>query len=202
MIMEYKSKFALLHFNENPNIGVYCRTNDSVVFLQKNLQKKVKNKIASTLDANIVELSVSDSSIVGSLLALNSRGVVITDFVDTKTVNKIKNQGLDVFVVKDVINAAGNDILANDNGALIHPDIRDYSMKKIGEKLGVPAGIMLDLPGYKRRTGGIADVFKDQLEFASAQDVDFIALSFITSAEHSLSTRESTPRSRHCLVLV
>jgi translation initiation factor 6 len=107
------------------------------VFLQKHLQKKVKNKITSTLDANIVELSVSDSSIVGSLLALNSQGAIITNFVDTETVNKIKNQGLNVFIIKDVINAAGNDILANDYGALIHPDIRNYSMKKIGETLGV-----------------------------------------------------------------
>lgn len=137
MIIEYKSKFQLLNFNENPNIGVYCRANDSVVFLQKNIQKKVKNKIASTLDANIVELSISDSSIVGSLLALNSRGAIITNFVDKETIHEIKNQGLDVFVVKDVINAVGNDILANDNGALIHPDIRNYSMKKIGETLGV-----------------------------------------------------------------
>ena len=52
--------------------------------------------------------------------------------------DKIKEQGLDIFAVKDVINAAGNDILVNDNGALIHPDIGDHSMKKIGETLGVP----------------------------------------------------------------
>ncbi|EMR74947.1 translation initiation factor 6 (aeIF-6), partial [Thermoplasmatales archaeon SCGC AB-540-F20] len=83
-------------------------------------------------------LSIADSTIIGSLLALNSQGVVVTDFADKETVDKIKEQGLDVFVVKDVINAAGNDILVNDNGALIHPDIKNYSMKKIGETLGVP----------------------------------------------------------------
>ena len=68
---------------------------------------------------------------------MNSRGAIVTNFVDTETVYKIKNQGLEVFIIKDVINAAGNDILANDYGALIHPDIRNYSMKKIGETLGV-----------------------------------------------------------------
>ena len=130
--------FQLLDFHENPNIGVYCRANDSIVFLQKNLLKRVKNKISSALDTSIVELSIADSTIIGSLLALNSQGAVVTDFADKETVDKIKEQGLDVFVVKDVINAAGNDILVNDNGALIHPDIKDYSMKKIGETLGVP----------------------------------------------------------------
>ena len=130
--------FQLLDFHENPNIGVYCRANDSIVFLQKNLLKRVKNKISSALDTSIVELSIADSTIIGSLLALNSHGAVVTDFADKETVDKIKEQGLDVFAIKDVINAAGNDILVNDNGALIHPDIGDHSMKKIGETLGVP----------------------------------------------------------------
>ena len=128
----------LLDFNENPNVGIYCRANDSIVFLQKSLTKKTKNKISSALDAEIVELSIVDSTIIGSLLALNSRGAVVTNFADEETASKIRDQGLDVFVFDDVINAAGNDILVNDNGALIHPDIKDYSMKKIGETLGVP----------------------------------------------------------------
>lgn len=130
--------FELLDFNENPNIGVYCRGNDSVVFLQKNLSKKVKKKVSSALDAKIVELTIADSTIIGSLLALNSTGVIVTNFADEETLSKITRYGLDVFVIKDVINAAGNDILTNDNGALIHPDIGDSSMKKIGETLGVP----------------------------------------------------------------
>ena len=128
----------LLDFNENPNVGVYCEANDSVVFLQKRLLKKAKKKISSALDVKIVELTIADSTIIGSLLVLNSKGAVVTNVADEETLNIIEEQGLDVFVVKDVINAAGNDILANDNGALVHPDIRDYSMKKIGETLGVP----------------------------------------------------------------
>jgi translation initiation factor 6 len=133
-----KSRFQLCSFNENPNIGVYCRANDFVVFIQKNLLKRVKRLISSALDVSIVELSIADSTIIGSLLAVNSYGAVVTDFADDVTVAKVKEQGLDVFVIKDVINAAGNDILVNDNGALIHPDIGDYSMKKIGEVFGVP----------------------------------------------------------------
>ena len=63
-------------------------------------------------------------------------------------------------------------------------------IRSTSEKLGEPVGVMLDLPGYKRRSGGIVDVFKDQLEFASEQDVDFIALSFITSAEQVSEIRD------------
>jgi translation initiation factor 6 len=128
----------LLDFNENPNIGVYCRANDSVIFLQKQLLKKTKKLISQALDVKIVEIDISESTIIGSLLVINSKGAVVTDFADKKVVKAIKKEGLDVFLIKDVINAAGNDILCNDHGALIHPDIRDYSMKKIGEVLDVP----------------------------------------------------------------
>jgi translation initiation factor 6 len=133
-----RPRFHICNFNENPNIGVYCRTNDFVMFVQKNLLRKVKKTISTVLDVKLVELSIADSTIIGSLVAMNSHGAIITDLADDEVVEKIKGQGLNVYVIKDVINAAGNDILANDNGALIHPDIKDHSMKKIGEILGVP----------------------------------------------------------------
>ena len=130
--------FELLDFNENPNVGVYCRANDSVVFLQKQLLKKVKKKITSALEVTLVELTIADSTIIGSLLALNSNGAIVTNVVDQETLSLIEDQDLDVLVVEDVINAAGNDILVNDHGARIHPDIKVSSLKKIEETLGVP----------------------------------------------------------------
>jgi translation initiation factor 6 len=130
--------FELLDFNENPNVGVYCRANDTVVFLQKQLSKKVKKKISQTLEVKLIELSIADSTIIGSLIALNSNGVVVTNVVGTETLNIIIDQGFNCYVIKDVINAAGNDILANDYGAIIHPDIKNNSLKNIEKTLGVP----------------------------------------------------------------
>ena len=129
--------FELLDFNENPNIGVYCRANDKVGFVQKNLLKKVKKKISSTLEVNLVELCIIDSTIIGSLIALNSNGAIVNNFTDQEAIKKIKEQDLNICIIKDIINAAGNDILTNDKGALIHPEISVRSMKKIGETLDV-----------------------------------------------------------------
>jgi len=131
--------FELLDFNENPNVGVSCVANDSVVFVQKQLLKRVKEKISSALDVKLVEISIADSTIIGSLVALNSNGFVVTSVVDKEAFDTIKEQSLNFHIVKDVINAAGNDILVNDHGALIHPDIKNYSLKKIETALGVPA---------------------------------------------------------------
>lgn len=128
----------LLDFNENPNVGVFCRTNDDVAFIRKGLSKKIKDKIISAIDVELVELSIADATIIGSLLAFNSKGAVVTDFVDASTINVIKDQGFDVCIISDKLNAAGNDILVNDHGALIHPDIEGESIEEIHAALKVP----------------------------------------------------------------
>jgi len=128
----------LLDFNENPNLGVFCRANDQVAFVRKGLQKKVKKKISQTLDVKLVELDIADASIIGSLIALNSKGAVVTDLADNNAVEVVRNQGLDVCVIGDKYNAAGNDILVNDYGALVHPDIEDDSLKDIKKIFNVP----------------------------------------------------------------
>ncbi len=131
-------RLELMSFNDNPNIGVFCKTNDDFCFIRKGLTKKIKKKIALTLDVEIIEISIADASIIGSLLSLNSKGVIITDFADEETIKIIKNQGLEVCVINDKLNAVGNDILVNDHAALVHPDLNEKSLEDIKEVLKVP----------------------------------------------------------------
>ena len=128
----------LLGFNENPNVGIYCRTNDTIVFLQQSLLKKTKHLVGEVLGVKVVELCIADSTIIGSLLTCNSHGAVVTAYANKDTFHTIEQQGFRVFPIKDVINAAGNDILTNDYGALVHPDLKTATVKKISDVLGVP----------------------------------------------------------------
>lgn len=142
-----KPRLMLCSFNENPNVGVFCRANDDIVFVRKALTKKVKNKIVETLDAKLVELNIADATIVGSLIAFNNTGAVVTDFIDIKAIKIIENEGFNVSVIKDKLNAAGNDILVNDSGCLVHPDMKQSSIDKIKNVFDVPVhrGTIADL---------------------------------------------------------
>jgi translation initiation factor 6 len=133
-----KPHLELMCFNENPNLGVFCRANDAVIFVPKGLSKKIKERIVLVLDVKLVELTIADATIIGSLLTFNSNGAVVTNFIDDDAVKIIKDQGLDVCVIDDKLNAAGNDILVNDCGALVHPDFKDNSLKEIEDTLKVP----------------------------------------------------------------
>jgi translation initiation factor 6 len=134
-----KSHFQQVDFNENPNIGVFCRANDNFLFTSKGLLKKIKKRIIQALDVELVELTIVDATIVGSLMTINSKGAIVTDFIGSKNLKIIKDHGLEVYVIEDIINAAGNDILVNDKGALIHPDINDETIENIQELFKVPA---------------------------------------------------------------
>ncbi len=54
-------------------------------------------------------------------------------------------------------------------------------VRSLSQKLKIPVGILLDLPGLKRSHGDIKAVFGQHLDFALTEDADFVALSFISS---------------------
>ena len=57
------------------------------------------------------------------------------------------------------------------------------TVRSVSQKMELPTSILLDCPGRKRRTGDTKAVFGDHLQFAQANQIDFIALSFITSTQ-------------------
>jgi len=127
-----------LDFFENPNLGVFCKTNNDVAFIRKGLSKKTKKLVTDALEVKLVELNISDANIIGSLLCINSKGAVVTDFAAKEDIKVIEKEGFEICIINDKINASGNDILANDNGALVHPDLKKDTIEKIKKTLDVP----------------------------------------------------------------
>jgi pyruvate kinase len=69
---------------------------------------------------------------------------------------------------------------------LAHGTLKEHSrliaeVRLLSQRLKLPVGILLDLPGLKVGHGDIKAVFGYHLDFAFKEDVDFIALSFISS---------------------
>jgi pyruvate kinase len=56
-------------------------------------------------------------------------------------------------------------------------------VRSLSQKLQLPVGILLDLPGLKRGHGDVRAVFGQHLDFALTEDADFVALSFISSVQ-------------------
>lgn len=63
-------------------------------------------------------------------------------------------------------------------------------VRLLSQELKLPIGILLDLPGLKRHSGNVKAVFSQHLKFAVSQKADFIALSFISSAQQVEEVKE------------
>lgn len=127
-----------LDFNGNAHVGVYCRANDTIAFVEPQLRKETVKTIRDSLGVEVVELTIGGSSLIGSLMALNSYGMVVADFIEEKELAIIKEhfEG-EVLIIDDKFNAAGNNILVNDHGAITHPLLEKTTVRDVQDTLNV-----------------------------------------------------------------
>lgn len=123
--------------NGSPYLGVYAAANDDLVLLAPTTPRRVADEIAAALGARAVVASVGGATVVGALVALNSRGAVVADIAGEEELALLRKHGLAVCVLEGRVNAAGNNVLCNDHGALVHPELRARERDAIRAALGV-----------------------------------------------------------------
>lgn len=120
----------------SPYLGVYLRVSDRGVVAPPSLSEALGHEIERLFGTPVVRTTVLDSELVGSLLALNSFGAVVAEEPDPRERRKLAAFG-PLSVVPTLQNALGNNVLANDHGALVHPSLSESATHQIGEALQV-----------------------------------------------------------------
>lgn len=124
--------------NGSPYVGVFARANDSIALVPPAVPELLQKQIAEALGVTVRPISMGGSNIIGSVVAMNSRGAVVADFADEDEIRVLEKLGLKVGRVAGKFNAAGNNVLANDHGAFLNPDLSKQAEKSISDVLGVP----------------------------------------------------------------
>jgi translation initiation factor 6 len=125
-----------MNINGNPCVGVFCKVSERVAVIPPNLTKENINCIKETLGVEIIETNICGSSLIGPLTVLNSNSMLVTNFVYEHEMKKIEEE-VNVTVVSDRFNAVGNNILANDKAALVHPQLSKKTIRLIEDALAV-----------------------------------------------------------------
>jgi translation initiation factor 6 len=123
-------------FAGDPNIGVFCRVLDDIAIIPPEAPGPFKEAVRAALDIDLVETFVQGSSIIGSLLVGNRKGIVVSGLASESEIAVLSSYR-EVMLLTGTMNAAGNVILANDNVAIIHPEMEKEKAEEIGEFLGV-----------------------------------------------------------------
>ena len=121
----------------SPNIGVYCFCNEELAVVPPGLTKRKMRQIADTLEVGICSTTVGGSTLVGALVAGNSKGLLVPHTIQEYERQRIE-QFSKVIVVDSNWTALGNVVLANDFGAVLHPDSPQEIVKSL-TRLEVPA---------------------------------------------------------------
>lgn len=125
-------------FGGSPYLGVYVRAGDGFAIVPDDIPGQIERDIARLLEVRVVRTTVLDCEVVGALVAANSKGVVVGGEVDAQERTTLEEIA-PLTVVSHRQNAMGNNILANDSGALVHPEFSDAAVATIERALGVPA---------------------------------------------------------------
>lgn len=122
----------------NPNVGVYVRATSTHVFVPPGLTPENVKDLEDALGMPSTQLTLGGSELLGSLMAANKHGAVVADLATDYEMRLLEKAGLQAVRLETTrLNAAGNNIVCNDLGAIVHPDLSDKAVALIEKTLQV-----------------------------------------------------------------
>ncbi|KAA8922370.1 translation initiation factor IF-6 [Thermoplasma sp.] len=116
-------------------IGIYAKAWDDVAFITMMADEKTVADFQEVLQVDVRKISIDNSSLIGTMMVMNSNGLIVPYGSEITGLGDL--DGRNILQLKDKINAIGNDIIANDHGAIIHKSFSNRSRKEIEDTLGV-----------------------------------------------------------------
>lgn len=129
--------FERLEVQGNQDLGVYITASQKYALVPQEIENKLKEVIAKTLDVETISSSIEGSSLLGSLTEINSNGIVVSGMITEDEIKKIEETKLEIGFISGNMNASGNLVVSNKNKALIHPDLSKNDVEKIQKTLNV-----------------------------------------------------------------
>jgi len=120
----------------NPNIGVFTAVNESFAFIAGDAAPEFVKDVEEALQVETTLMTVAGSFVIGSLVVMNSNGAVVSGLADSREM-EIIGERIKCTPIDDPLNAAGNNILANDKGAIVNPEYSKDIIEVISDALGV-----------------------------------------------------------------
>ncbi|MEM2934047.1 MAG: translation initiation factor IF-6 [Methanocellales archaeon] len=127
-----------MSFNGSPNIGVFVANTEELAVVPPELSQRDIEIIKQELKVEIIRTTIDESSVVGSLIAGNSHGLIVSKYALDSEILKLR-KFTKVAKLPDKMTAVGNLILANDYAAIVHPQLSKKAIEVINRTLRVKA---------------------------------------------------------------
>jgi translation initiation factor 6 len=136
-------------------IGVYSRVWDDIALVPRTVPEELEREFENVLGVRPIRTIIDNSYLIGCMSVMNSNGIILAGG-DPGLADAEIYGDRNILYLKDKINAIGNDVLANDRGAIIHKSFTESSRKKIEDSLGVE--VIKDTIADVKTVGSVAVV--------------------------------------------
>jgi len=134
---------ALLQKNlfNSPYSGVFCASNDNLTFLPPGVPEDDMSDISEALGTKIEIITIGGSSVLGTLIAMNNKGILVSNLITSIEVEKLTKIAsifdIKFEVISDRSNAIGNNFLVNDKAGFCNEKLGLKSIKFAESIFGV-----------------------------------------------------------------
>ena len=122
----------IVDFYNNPNIGLFFYTTNSVTIIPSNTPESVKKELKNELKTRLVETNIYNTNVVSIFLNGNEEYLFAPDIIsigEKKILESVKE--LKIVLIKTQLNALGNNMIFYKDKAVINPDFEDSVVKQL-----------------------------------------------------------------------
>ena len=120
-------------------VGVFARATDEILLIRPDTEDDVIAAFTEELEVEAVATTVGGASTVGSLVAGNRHGLVVSGRITDRERARLTDAADGTIGhLPGRINAAGNVVVANDHGAIVHPNLSEEGVAVVEDTLSVP----------------------------------------------------------------
>ncbi|MCX8194680.1 MAG: translation initiation factor IF-6 [Candidatus Micrarchaeota archaeon] len=139
-------KIIKAHNFGNPHVGLFAKASDSLAVVDVASSPKLLASLEKT-NVPLIRATFGGGGLSGIFLALNSNGAVVSSHCSPEEIRLLKSQGINVLLSPPQFSAAGNNIAANDKGAVVNPQLPRKFIAQVSDCLGVEA-VPMKVAGY------------------------------------------------------
>jgi len=204
----------LSRYGGNCNIGVYAAAGENLAIVAGDAEPDFVRDLETALGVKTILTTVAGSFVVGSLTAMNSNGIALSGLAEEDEIKRISEVFDNVYTVPGRYNAAGNNILVNDRGALINPLYSDNAAKALEDIFGVECirssiagcdtvgsvcvvtnkGCVCHIDATDKELELLEDIFKVRpVKTTVNHGVDFLASGIIANTKGALVSDQTMP---------
>ncbi|MBI2185100.1 MAG: translation initiation factor IF-6 [Thaumarchaeota archaeon] len=132
-----------VYIYRSPNIGIFLKGSDKFLLTPRGLADSKAGKLSETLKVNVIQTSISGSRLLGPLIAMNTKGIIVSRLAEESEIASIRNAtDIPVEILEAKYTCIGNLVAVNDSGAVASTVLPADVLKTIHDVFDVPVETM------------------------------------------------------------